>query len=248
MLGRLGGAHAAWVLAASPGYDVPRLDVLPPRVLVVGEVQSTWLELADGGGVRRRIDTRALDEVGRELGKGDGIVLPRTATLEDLYLLLADAPAGNILLVGCAPVPEGAAVLFRSDPLLTVGRCGGFPIKLRVVGGLPDPREIILVPGPYVQDGHDVIDLAELQDIDGRDVILRAQVDSTVPDLLAILGRLQGAASVYLGWGVTIEGDALAIGVEPGLRVVERVPPPSTEGPASVVVPASDPASVLVGP
>jgi hypothetical protein len=254
MLGRLGGAHAAWVLAAGPGYDVPRIDALPPRVLVAGNETSTWIEMADGGGARRRTDSRALDEVGRELGKGDGVVLPRGATAEDLYLLLADAPAGHVSLVGCAPVPPGAAELLRTDPLLTVGRCGSFPLRLRVTGGLPDPRELILVPGPYVQDGLDVIDLAELRDTDGRDIVLRVQVDSTVPDLLAMLTKLRGAATVYLGWGVTVEGDALAIGVEPGLRVVERVPVPPVPAevpgvaPSAPSAPPSDPASVLAAP
>jgi hypothetical protein len=123
-----------------------------------------------------------------------------------------------------------------------------------VTGGLPDPRELILVPGPYVQDGLDVIDLAELRDTDGRDIVLRVQVDSTVPDLLAMLTKLRGAATVYLGWGVTVEGDALAIGVEPGLRVVERVPVPPVPAevpgvaPSAPSAPPSDPASVLAAP
>lgn len=256
MLGRLGGAHAAWVLAASPGYDVPRIDALPARVLVIAEPRATWVEMADGGGARRRFDDRALNELGRDLGKGDGVVLPRDAHLEDLYALLMDAPAGNITLVGCAPVPPATRDLLRSEPLLTVGRCGGFPLRLRVVGGLPNPRELILVPDGFIQDGLDVIDLADLKDVEGRDVILRAQVDSTLPDLLALLERLHSAAAVYLGWGVTLEGDALAIGVEPGLRVVERVPtappppdPAAAPAPAAAPTPpADDPMSVLAAP
>lgn len=264
MVGRLAGAHAAWVLAASPGYDVPRVDALPARVLLVGEPRSTWMEMADGGGARRRFDERSLAELGHDLGKGDGVILPRDAQLEDLYALLIDSPAGSISLVGCAPVPAASAELLRSEPLLTVGRCGGFPIRLRVVGGLPDPRELILVPGGFVQDGFDVIELAELQDVDGRDIILRAQVDATLPDLLSLLARLRSAAGVYLGWGVTAEGDALAIGVEPGLRVVERlpVPPPAEATPAATATPdaaapaaakppappADDPMAILAGP
>jgi hypothetical protein len=69
---------------------------------------------------------------------------------------------------------------------------------------------------------------------------------------------------VYLGWGVTAEGDALAIGVEPGLRVVERlpVPPPAEATPAATAAPdatapaaatppappADDPMAILAGP
>ena len=238
MLGRLGGAHAAWVLAAGNGYDVPRIDAIPARVLDVGAGESTWIEMADGGGARHHTDDRALNEVGRELGKGDGVMLPLNGTLEDLYLLLMEAPAGHVSLVGCAQVPSGADELLRSDPLLTVGRCGSFPLRLRVVGGLPDPRELILVPGPYAQDGLDVIELSELQDIAGRDVVLRAQADCTTRDLLAMLAALQPAASVYLGWGVTVEGDALAIGVEPGLRVVERLPVPAPAVPAAATPPS----------
>lgn len=268
LLGRLAGAHASWVLAAAPGYDVPHLDVLPPRVLVPGELQSTWIELHDGGGAERTAVEGGMDQVGKGLSRGDGVILPHAWQMEDLYYLLIEAPAGEVALVGCEPLPPGLEPRLRIEPLLAVGRCGAFPLKLRVSVGMPDPRELILVPGPHVQDGFDVIDLDELRDIAGRDVVLRLQMDCTVDDLIAGLRALRGAASVYLGWGVTTEGDDLTIGVEPGLRVVEHLPggglPPApgeaapaatnapavnaAAAPAVPAVPASDPASVLAAP
>lgn len=263
LLGRLGGAHAAWVLAAAPGYDVPRIDVLPPRVLILGEPASQWVEFTDGGGVRRTSVVGTWNEVGHELARGDGVVFPAAAHAEDLYLLLVDAPAGDVSLVGCAAPPAGFSARILRDPMLAIGRCGSFPLRLRVAGGMPDPRELILVPGPHVQDGLDVIDLADLRDIDGRDVVLRMQVDCSWTDVLAGLEAVRSASHVYLGWGVTVEGDDLAIGVEPGLRVVEKLPapsppaePPSGEaavgvGPAPAAAPApaaDDPAAVLAAP
>ncbi|GDX83268.1 hypothetical protein LBMAG42_50790 [Deltaproteobacteria bacterium] len=249
MLGRLAGAHAAWVLAAAPGYDVPRRDVLPPRVLIPGDPVSQWVELRDGGGAGRESVVGTANEVGHGLRQGDGVLMPASWTAEDLYLLLVDAPAGNIALVGCAPVSPSAALQIKSEPLLALGRCGSFPLKLRVASAMPNPRELILVPGKFVQDGLDVIELRELQDIAGRDVILRIQTDSTLADILAALDALSPAATVYLGWGVTTDGDDLAIGVEPGLRVVEGVPTPAGTVPVEgVVAPGSAPVEGAVAP
>ncbi|MSQ00779.1 MAG: hypothetical protein EXR71_02675 [Myxococcales bacterium] len=237
LLGRLGGAHAAWVLAAGPGYDIPREDVLPPRVLVLGESVSQWVELTEGGGVKRTGTAGTWNEVGHGLAGGDGVIFPSTAGAEDLYLLLVDAPASNVSLVGCAPLAAAVGEQVLVEPLLAVGRCGAYPLKLRVAMAMPDPRELILVPGPHVQDGLDVIDLNELVDIAGRDVVLRLQVDCSWKDVLAGLEAVSSASAVYLGWGVTVDGDDLAIGVEPGLRVVERMPvpaaPPALDDPAA---------------
>ena len=38
-------------------------------------------------------------------------------------------------------------------------------------------------------------------------------------DLVGVLGALGEAKNVYLGWGVTVEGSNLPIGVDPGLRL-----------------------------
>ena len=152
--------------------------------------------------------------------------------------------------MGCAPVSPAAAAQIKLEPLLALGRCGSFPLKLRVASAMPNPRELILVPGKFVQDGLDVIKLTELQGIAGRDVILRIQTDSTLADILAALEVLSPAATVYLGWGVTTEGDDLAIGVEPGLRVVEGVPaaeaglPVASPEAVAEGAPAAAPASV----
>ena len=239
LLGRLGGAHAAWVLVAGPGYDVPREDVLPPRVLVLGESVSQWVELTDGGGVKRTAAAGTWNEVGHGLAGGDGVIFPASAGAEAIYLLLVDAPASSVSLVGCAPISPAIGEQILVEPLLAVGRCGAYPLKLRVAAGMPDPRELILVPGPHVQDGLDVIDLNELVDIAGRDVVLRLQVDCSWKDVLAGLAAVSSASAVYLGWGVTVEGDDLAIGVEPGLRVVERMLVPATDGAAVVPVDAA---------
>ena len=227
ILGRLAGAHAAWVLAASPGYDVPRRDVLPPRVLVPGDPVSEWIELRDGGGAGRESVLGTVDQVGSRLRQGDGVILPPSWTAEQVYALLVDAKAGSVAFVGCGDVSAEVAGQIKSDPMLALGRCGSFPVKLRVTTAMPNPRELILVPGRHVQDGYDVIDLTELVDIAGRDVVLSMQTDCTFADILAALTVLTPAATVYLGWGVTTEGDDLAIGVEPGLRVVERLPEPA---------------------
>jgi len=73
-----------------------------------------------------------------------------------------------------------------------------------------------------VDDRGDVYDVSEIgthNAVAGRDVILRAQVDATVEDFAAVLRAVRGAARVYLGWGVDMDGDDLPIGVNPGLRV-----------------------------
>lgn len=239
-VGRLAGAHAAWVLASAPGVDVPRLEVLPPRVLVPGETLSRWIELRDGGGVAKFDAVGSLDEVGATLRRGDGLVLPPAMLAEDLYLLLADSRAGAVSVVGCGEVSAAHRATLTREPLYAVGRCGAFPLRLRVSQAMPNPRELIVLKDRLVQDGYDVIDLAELSNVAGRDVILRLQVDATVADLVATLATVQSASAVYLGWGVTLEGDDLAVGVEPGLRVAEA----SVLGAAAVEAPVEPPGAV----
>jgi hypothetical protein len=247
-VGRLAGAHAAWVLSDAPPYDVPRIDVLPPRVLVLGE-RTRWVELREGGGVSRLETVGSLDEVGHALRRGDGLVLPPTMIAEDLYLLLVEAPAGAISLVGCEPVSVEHRQVISREALFAVGRCGSFPIKLRVSGPMPDPRELIVLKDRMVQDGLDVIGLDELRETAGRDVVLRLQVDATIADLVVALGAVRQATGVWLGWGVTLEGDDLAVGVEPGLRVVEKVPEaPAGEGAAAGNGPAADEKQALPPP
>ncbi|MBM4390273.1 MAG: hypothetical protein FJ090_04055 [Deltaproteobacteria bacterium] len=223
-LGKLAGAHAAWVLAAAPAYDVPRVEVLPPRVLVPSDNGSRWIELRDAGGVALYDAVGSYDEVGAGLRRGDGLVLPARMPAEELYLLLVDSRAGAVSLVGCGPVSSAHRAVLTTEPLYAVGRCGAFPLRLRVPGSMPDPVEVIVLKDRLVQFGYDVIELAELPDLAGRDVVLRLQADATIADLVAALGRLERAAAVYLGWGVTLEGDDIPVGVEPGLRVVEHLP------------------------
>ncbi len=223
-LGKLAGAHAAWVLAAAPPYDVPRVDVLPPRVLVPSENGSRWIELREAGGVGLYDAVGSFDEVGASLRRGDGLILPPKMPAEELYLLLVDSRAGAVSLVGCAPVSTAHRAVLTTEPLYAVGRCGAFPLRLRVPGAMPDPIELIVLKDRLVQYNYDVIELAELPDLAGRDVVVRLQADATIADLVATLGRAERATAVYLGWGVTLEGDDIPVGVEPGLRVVERLP------------------------
>lgn len=229
-LGRLVGAHAVWVLAEAPGYDVPRIDVLPPRVLAITPSTRRWVELREGGGASRLDAVGELDEVGRALGRGDGVMLDSSLSAEDIYVLLVDSPAGAISIVGCEPVSAEHRAVLSVEPILAVGRCGAFPIRLRVSGLLPEPRELIVLKDRFVQDGLDVIPMNELTDLAGRDVVLRMQADAMVPDLLAMLTLLKSASAVYLGWGVTLEGDDIPVGVEPGLRVISELPAPIPEG------------------
>ena len=106
-----------------------------------------------------------------------------------------------------------------ADPLMALGRCAAFPLGLRVTTRLPDPRVLIVLKDRFVDDGGDVYPFAEVKGIEGKDVILRAQTDATIADLVAALPILASASRVYLGFGITPEGDDLPIGVDPGLRI-----------------------------
>jgi hypothetical protein len=219
----LAGAHAAEVLRHAPGYDVPVRAPIPPRVLVGEAATPRWIMMRDRGGVERVPIAGGLEIVGPAILRGDGLMLPPKLPLEDLYLALFESGAGSVSVVGCATAPPVLLQDIERDPLLAVGRCAAFPMELRVTERLEHPRVLIVLKDKYVDDHGDVVPLAEVKDIEGRDVIVRGQLDATVADLVAMLQMLPNAGRVYLGHGVTVEGDDLPIGVDPGLRVT-RLP------------------------
>lgn len=221
VLSTLAGAHAADVLKHAPGYDVPRLAPIPTRVLVGEQATPRWIAMRARGGVERLPIAGALDIVGPAVLAGDGLMLPPTLPLEDLYLALFQSGAGSVSIVGCAPADEQLLADIATDPLLAVGRCGAFPLALRVTSRLEDPRVLIVLKDGLVDDRGDVIPGAEVTDVAGRDVIVRGQLDATVGDLVGLLPVIGGADRVWLGHGVTVEGDDLPIGVDPGLRITK---------------------------
>jgi hypothetical protein len=249
---RLAGAQAAAVLTEASTYDVPAIEPLPTRVLVGEADHPRWLVLRDRGGVDTLPVAGSLDIVGPALLRNDGIHLPLTLSLEDFYLGLFGTDAGSISIVGCAaPSPALLAEVHR-DPLLATGRCSAFPLHLVVTEALEDPRVLITLKDHLLDDGGDVIDVGALADVAGRDVILRGQADATMADLVGVLHRLASARRVYLGYGVTLDGDDLPIGVNPGLRIraqelehpadatalAETAPAPVATAPAPAAKPA----------
>ena len=223
VLSHLAGAHAADVLKHAPGYAVPAREPLPTRVLVGESATPRWIMMRDRGGVDRLPIAGGLEIVGPALLLNDGLMLSPTLPLEDFYLGLFESGAGRVAIVGCERVSPDLAADILWDPLLAVGRCASFPLTLRVTTRLSDPRVLIVLKDGFVDDGGDVKPLGEVGDITGRDVIVRGQVDATVADLVAMLHLLAPAGRVYLGHGVTLDGDDLPIGVDPGLRIT-RLP------------------------
>ncbi len=221
VLSHLAGAHAAEVLAHAPGYAVPTREPLPRRVLTGTAATPRWLMMRDRGGVERLPIAGGLEIVGPAVLRDDGLMLPPTLPLEDLYLALFESGAGSVSIVGCDAAPAELSADIARDPLLAVGRCAAFPLALRVTTRLEDPRVLIVLKDRLVDDGGDVVPVAEVGDLAGRDVIVRGQVDATVADLVATLHVLAPAGRVYLGHGVTLDGDDLPIGVDPGLRITK---------------------------
>jgi hypothetical protein len=222
ILTRLAGDHAARVLAASWGYDVPHVQPVPPRVLVADPKAPRWLILRDRGGVDVAPFLDGLDSVGASIRLKDGLMLPPSLTMLDTYLAISDSQAGAISLVGCATVPPDVLADIHEDRLLATGRCGAVPLLLRVTGALEDPRVLIALKDGEVDDGGDIVKIAEIRDIADRDVIVRAQGDALVSDLVATITAVRTAHRIYLGWGVDVDGEDIPVGVNPGLRIRAR--------------------------
>ncbi len=219
VLSHYAGAHGTAVLDAVAGYDVPRRLPLPARVLIGPVEAPRWLMQRERGGLEVLPFAEGLDTIGPALLRNDGLMLPPSLPLEDLYLALFGSEAGRIALVGCAAATPALRADIRRDPLLATGRCGAFPLDLRVTTALDAPRVLIVLADRLVDDGGDIVPAAALTDIEGRDVVVRGQVDATVGDLVAVLHALATAERVYLGWGVTLEGGNLPVGIDPGLRI-----------------------------
>lgn len=228
ILSHLAGDHAAAVLEERRGYDVPHRALVPPRVLVADPKGPRWVLMREAGGVEVADVVGDLEAAAATLQLGDGLVLPPEMIMEDVYFHLADARAGAVALVGCGDVTGAVWNALEADPLRAVGRCGGYPVRLRVDDDLQHPRKLIVLKDRLLDDGGDIVPIKEVADVKDRAVIVRAQVDARVADVVALLGRLADAGPVYLGWGVTLDGDDLPVGVNPGIRI--RLRPPSPNG------------------
>lgn len=228
-LAGLAGEPQAALLDARPGYDLPHRAVVPPRVLVADPAGPRWIATRSGGGAERTPVPGPLEVAFAGLATGDGLVLPPSLPLDELYFALAEADAGELALIGCAEVPADLWRRLRLDPLRAAGRCGALPVGLRATPALQDPRVLIVLKDREVDDGGDVVPVEAVGDLAGRAVLVRAQLDATVDDLVALLRRLADAGPVFLGWGVQVDGEDLPVGVNPGLRAV----PPSPNGQAA---------------
>lgn len=214
VLGRLAAAFPLAVLQAASVFDVPHAQPVPPRVLVAESVSPRWLALREGGGVS--VDAvPVLDDVGPTVKFGDGLVLSPMMTAEELYLLLAGSDAGRVAVVGC----DRHGVPVDADPVLAAGRCGSFPLLLRVTDSMESPRVLILLKEHYVDDGGDVVPLPDVKELAGRDVLLRMQGDALLSDLVVALRAVANARHVYLAWGVDLDGSDIPVGVNPRLRI-----------------------------
>lgn len=221
VLSRLAGDHAAAVLAASPGYDVPHRELVPPRVLVVDDAGPRWLLLRERGGLEVAPIAEPDASLGPLLRFKDGLVLAPSLSMVDVYLAINGSDAGEVSLIGCAPASPDLRAQIADDPLVGAGRCAAFPLGLRVTRALEDPRVLIVLAERMVDDGGEVYPVAQVRDVDGRDVVIRGQMDATVADLVATLQVLGSAGRVYLGYGVDLDGEDVAVGVDPELRIRE---------------------------
>lgn len=224
-LGQLAGSHAAAILGERPGYDVPHRALVPPRVLVADPRRPRWLSVHAGGGVDRTEFAPGLERPFRGLRPQDGLVLPPSLPMDELYFALAEADVAEVGVVGCAEVASETWLAIRYDPLRAVGRCGVFPVKLRATAELRDPRVLIVLKDRELDDDGEVLPIRSVGGVSGRAIVLRAQADATVDDWAAALRHLSDAGTVYLGWGVQLDGEDLPVGVNPRLRA--RPAPPN---------------------
>lgn len=196
--------------------------MLPPRVLLADAKAPKWITMREDGGLSVEPIVGGLERIGPLLSKGDGLLLPLSTTALDLYLLLLDSVAGSVAVVGCETVPGFPAAAIDADPLLAVGACASFPLRLRVTDALEERRSLIVLKDQFVDDGGDVVPIAELREVDGRDVVLRLQADASMSDLVVAMRALAGTRRVYLGWGVDIDGSSIPVGVDPALWIGAR--------------------------
>lgn len=200
--------------AALHTISVPGHGPLPARVLVAHPRNPHWIEQVFPSPAINLV-TNGLDEAGRSLRTGDGLLLSSELTGGELYDLLAWTEIGELGLVGCTSLPPAP----EADPLRLTGTCHTFPLSMRVTRSLELPRVYILLPGGQIDIGSEVVPLSALPLVDGQDVILRLQADATMADLEKMLAFLARASHVYLGWGVDLEGDPIRVGIDPWLRI-----------------------------
>ncbi|HND32002.1 MAG TPA: hypothetical protein PLA94_18490, partial [Myxococcota bacterium] len=213
-LGRLTGMYeltVAQTAADQSGVSrLPRSEGLPGRILVASAVLPRWLERSPEGLVARRLEGELLD-VGPQIRRGDGILLPPSLNIEDFYLLLSGSDAGSIGLVACASVGPVLLRQVARDPLLATGWCGARPLRLR--RGLDEgpARSLILLKDAQIDEDGELRSLSDLR-LDERPVLVRLQLDAKMSDFLNFLARVPAQANVYLGWGVQLDGTPLPVG------------------------------------
>jgi hypothetical protein len=151
--------------------------------------------------------TAAFGGAGAALVDGDGVLLDPRALVVDLYLLLSDARVRSITLVACDGAP-----LADTDALGAAGRCLATPIALQRPRGTP--RRVIVLKGGEVDDGGDVRALDDVRVDAGVPVLVRAQADARVSDLLTALAAWEGNP-LALGWGVDLDGEPIPVGARP---------------------------------
>jgi len=215
-LGRLTGMYeltVAQTAADQSGISrLPRSEGLPGRILVASTVLPRWLERSAEGLVATRLEGELLD-VGPQIRRGDGILLPPSLNIEDFYLLLSGSNAGSVGLVACAAVGPVLLKQVSRDPLLATGWCGARPLRLR--RGLEEgpARSLILLKDAQVDEDAEIRSLSVLR-LDERPVLVRLQLDAKMSDFLNFLARVPAQTEVYLGWGVQLDGTPLPVGVE----------------------------------
>lgn len=214
-LGRLTGMYeltVAQTAADQAGISrLPRTEGLPGKILVASTLLPRWLERSPEGLVATRLEGELLD-VGPQIRRGDGILLPPSLNIEDFYLLLAGSDAGSIGLVACAAVEPELLRQVARDPLLATGWCGARPLRLRRGLDQGPMRSLILLKDGQVDEDADIRSLQDLR-LDERPVLVRLQLDAKLSDFLNFLARVPAQANVYLGWGVQVDGTPLPVGV-----------------------------------
>jgi hypothetical protein len=241
-LGRIAGMYEATLaqlsLDSQWGSGVPLVESLPGRILVASSLVPRWVERGQGGLSSKAIGGELMD-IGSELQRGDGILVPEKLSMEDFYLMLSGSDVGRVGLVGCRPPQEirnpKVLVLILRDPLMTVGWCGVMPLFLRIEQGYQPDRELILLKDKEVDEEGEIRKIQDLA-FTGQVVKVRAQVDAKFGDFQALLWQLlvnsipsppddhallqqwstevRAARVVYLGWGVQLDGEDLPVGVD----------------------------------
>lgn len=228
------GRYIAAILDQRP-QDLPRRGPMPGRVLVSAD-RAWWVTGRDGP-VRSPLAAPFADS-GAEFNRTDGLMLDPDLVLEDFYYFLSEVNAGQVALVGCKRPSSGILAVAPREPLVLIGACGSFILQTRVTEDLLSPRGLIVLADRMVDEGGDVGPVENIKVDPGVSVIVRGQLDATVGDLHALLRRLGDAGTVYLGWGVRLDGTPFGVGIDPDLRIRTKAAASSLDSAAPATPPA----------